>query len=88
MAAISATDWGRIYAYIWKDTKTGGDLKTRFERDPASVIKEITTILGIAPYDRLFDIVIDPTFTVSELNSIMNGTAPPPNFMFFLRLTC
>jgi hypothetical protein len=87
MAAITPENWAKIYAFIWKDAKTGGDYKTKFEKDPALAVKEITTILGINNYDRLYDVVVDSTFTPDQLDSIMNGT-DTTSFRFFLRLSC
>ena len=87
MAAITPENWAKIYAFIWKDAHAGGDLKTKFEKDPALAVKEITTILGINNYDRLYDVEVDSSFTPSQLESIMNGT-DTTSFKFFLRLSC
>jgi hypothetical protein len=88
MAAITPHNWAKIYAFIWKDAKTGGDYKEKFEKDPALAVKEITAILGINDYDRLYDVVVDPSFSPGQLDSIMKGTAAPSSFTFFLRLSC
>jgi len=89
MKPITPEDWGRIYAYIWKDALmgAGGDYKKRFERDPAAVVKEIAGELGIDYYDCLFEVPEATDFTNSQLDAIVKGT-DTTSFKFFLRLTC
>jgi hypothetical protein len=94
MPAITPEDWGRIYAFIWKDARTGtGEYKKLFEKDPNRAVKEITEKLGIIAgptidyYDRLFDVDDATDFTVGQLEAIMNGT-DTTSFRFFLRLSC
>ena len=68
MAAIKPEDWGRIYAFIWKDARSGtGTFKPLFETDPNRTIKEIARILKLLPdgvdigdYDRLFEVDVPP----------------------------
>lgn len=88
MQAIKPEDWGRIYAYIWKETKNGTeDLKRLFEKDPALAVKQITKELGIDYYDCLFEVPDAPEFDDAQLEAIMKGT-DTTSFQFFLRLTC
>jgi hypothetical protein len=90
MPAIKPEDWGRIYAFIWKDVQSGGagGYKEKFERDPASAIKEIAQALPIDySYDRLFDVDDPPgEFSDKELNDIISGKNK--NFKFFLNISC
>ena len=89
MQAIKPEDWGRIYAYIWKETKNGTeDLKRLFEKDPALAVKQITKELKIDyDYDCLFEVPAAPEFDEGQLKAIIDGT-DTKSFRFFLRLTC
>lgn len=99
MPAITAADWGRIYAYIWRDEKfpPGGvsrGYKNQFETDPAAAVQAIDTAepglnlsyAGNPP--QLFDVGAFSDFTPAQLEAIMYEDPDAPAFRFFLRMTC
>jgi hypothetical protein len=93
MAAITLADWGRIYAFIWRELKNGNELyKNEFEKDPKHAIdhfiKPALKKEGVdLHYDTIFDIdsYKPADLDTTQLDAIVKGEAVA---FFQVRLSC
>jgi hypothetical protein len=90
MRALTPTDWGRIYAYVWlMERRQDPSYKEKLERNPVEAVAEITRILNI-PYTPSIDIICDvgekpAEIPDTDLNKYLSGEKPAK---LILRLAC